>query len=110
MFKLVVLFALVAMVAAKPSGLFVETYSAPLVHAVPAAVSHTYRQDVISKPAVVAYSAPAVVHAEPVVHAAPIVHAVPAAVSYSHRSDVISKPVIAAYSAPVLAYSSHPCG
>ncbi|CAG9864905.1 unnamed protein product [Phyllotreta striolata] len=105
MLKLVVLFAVVAVAVAKPSGWLhsapvVQSYSLPVV-AVPSAVSHSYRKDVISKPVIAAYSAPAIV-------AAPVVHKiVPAAVSYSHRSDVISKPVVAAYSAPVWAYSAH---
>uniref|UniRef100_A0A6P7GD75 Uncharacterized protein LOC114340796 n=1 Tax=Diabrotica virgifera virgifera TaxID=50390 RepID=A0A6P7GD75_DIAVI len=112
MFKLVVLFALVAITVAKPSGLLlssplVETYSAPLVAAVPAAVSSTYRKDIISKPVVAAYSAPAI-YAEPLVekYIAPV--ALPAAVSHSYRSDLVSSPVVAAYAAhyPALAYSA----
>ncbi|XP_056640879.1 pupal cuticle protein G1A-like [Diorhabda sublineata] len=114
MFKLVVLSALLALTVAKPSGVWlgnpvVETYSAPVVAAVPSAVSHTYRKDVISEPAVVAYSTPVVqkyIATAPVV-AAPVVQkyvaapvAVPAAVSHSYRSDIVSKPVVAAYAAP----------
>nr|XP_023023138.1 cuticle protein 38-like [Leptinotarsa decemlineata] len=100
MFKLVVLSALVAVAVAKPSGLAHSAlaYSSPLVEVVPGAVSHSYRSDVISKPVVAAYAAPAVV-------AAPVVQkvlAVPAAVSHSYRSDVISKPVVAAYAAPIV--------
>ncbi|CAH1100349.1 unnamed protein product [Psylliodes chrysocephalus] len=111
MFKLVVLSALVAIAVAKPSGWvasapLVETYSVPVVAAVPSAVSHSYRKDVISKPVVAAYAAPAVV-ATPVIQKIVAPVAVPAAVSYSHRSDIISKPLVAAYHAPVLAYSAH---
>ncbi|KAG5878036.1 hypothetical protein JTB14_014215 [Gonioctena quinquepunctata] len=106
MFKLVVLFALVAVAVAKPSGLAlvapaVTAYAAPVLQVVPGAVSHSYRSDVIRKPVVTAYTAPAVV-------AAPI--ALPAAVSHSYRSDVISKPWVASYSAPAvhhLAYAAH---
>ncbi|KAG5878028.1 hypothetical protein JTB14_014207 [Gonioctena quinquepunctata] len=105
MFKLVVLFALVAVAVAKPSGLLVApaltAYAAPVVEVLPGAVSHSYRSDVISKPVVTAYAAPALV-------AAPI--ALPSAVSHSFRSDVISKPLVATYSAPAvhhLAYSAH---
>ncbi|KAG5878032.1 hypothetical protein JTB14_014211 [Gonioctena quinquepunctata] len=105
MFKLVVLSALVAVVVAKPSGLFVApavtAYASPIVQVVPGAVSHSYRSDVISKPIITAYAAPAIV-------AAPI--ALPAAISHSYRSDVISKPWVATYSAPAvqhLAYAAH---
>ncbi|CAH1964066.1 unnamed protein product [Acanthoscelides obtectus] len=86
MFKLVVLSALLAIACAKPSGVAHLAYTAPAVVAAPAAVSHTYRSDVISEPVVAAYSAPVVAHhahyaAAPVVtaHAAPIVtaHAAP---------------------------------
>ena len=59
-------------------------YAVPVVHAVPSAVSHQSRVDVISKPAVVStyvqaapavYAAPAAVYAAPAVsHFAPIAH------------------------------------
>ncbi|XP_075979072.1 uncharacterized protein LOC142978485 [Anticarsia gemmatalis] len=56
-------------------------FVAPVVHTVPAAVSHQSRVDVISKPAVVAthiapavYSAPALYAAPAVSHIAPIAH------------------------------------
>ncbi|KAJ8958167.1 hypothetical protein NQ318_006106 [Aromia moschata] len=112
-----------AVAAAKPSGIGAVAYSSvlstPIVHktivapapvAVPAAVSSSFRTDVISKPVVAAYAAPAVVAApvvqKTVVAAAPVVApapvAIPAAVSSSYRTDVInSRPVVAAYAAPV---------
>lgn len=116
MFKLVVLSVLLAVAAAKPS----YTHGA---FAIPAAVSHQSRVDVISKPVVAAYAA------APVVAAAPALaySAVPAAVSHQSRVDVISKPaVLSTYAAaplvaqtyvksapyvaaaPALAYSSLP--
>ncbi|XP_060528296.1 cuticle protein-like [Cylas formicarius] len=119
MFKLVVLSALVAVAVAKPSVLHHSAIevAAPLAYSVPAAVSHTYREDVISKPhavAVAAYAAPVVqkvAYAAPAVaaYAAPVVTktvVAPAAVSHTYREDVISKPAYAAaYAAPV-AYSA----
>lgn len=107
MFKLVVLSALLAVVAAKPGYLHAPVaYAAPV--AVPAAVSHQYRTDVISKPVVAAYHAAPVAYAAPAVaYAAPAV-AYPAAVSHQSRVDVYSKPVIASYAAPaVVAYGGH---
>lgn len=108
MFKLVVLFSLVAVAVAKPSvGLAYSSIVAP-VAAVPAAVSHSYRADVISKPIIAAYSAPAIVAApfiQKSVVAAPL--AVPAAVSHTYRSDFISKPLLATYAAPALTYAAH---
>lgn len=72
MYKLVLLCALVACVAAKPTLL---AYSAPVAVAapiaLPAAVSHTYRHDIVSKPVIAAYAAPAIV-AAPVVHTAAV--------------------------------------
>lgn len=109
MFKLVVLSALVAVAAAKPSG-FGLAYSSIYtpVAAVPSAISHTYRSDVISKP-IVAYAHAPALYAGAIVQkavvAAPL--AVPAAVSHTYRSDIISKPVIAAYAAPALSYAAH---
>lgn len=123
MFKLVVLSALFAAVAAKPSGIAPVAYAAPAV-AIPAAVSSQYRTDVISKPIVATYAAapavayaapaPAVAYAAPapaVAYAAPAV-AVPAAVSHQSRVDVYSKPLITTYSAPAVyaapvAYAGH---
>ncbi|ENN81619.1 hypothetical protein YQE_01982, partial [Dendroctonus ponderosae] len=61
MFKLVVLFALFAFAAAKPS----QYHVAPIVantYVSPAAVSSTYREDIISKPAAITYAAAPVVH------------------------------------------------
>lgn len=110
MFKLVVLFALVAVAVAKPShlGLAYSSIVAP-VAAVPASVSHTFRSDLISKPVLTAYAAAPAVVAAPLLHrtvvAAPL--AVPAAVSHSYRSDVISKPLVATYAAPALTYAAH---
>ncbi|KAG6442254.1 cuticle protein 16.5 [Manduca sexta] len=69
---------------------------APVVHAVPAAVSHQSRVDVISEPAVVAHAAPVAV-----AHVVPAVVAAPAAVSHQSRVDVVS----AAHVAP-LAHSA----
>ncbi|XP_066260804.1 uncharacterized protein [Euwallacea similis] len=118
MFKLVVLSALLAVVAAKPS-LYHEV-AAPVIaktYVAPAALSSTYREDVISKPAAVAYAAPVVhesiavapvvaktVVAEPVAYAAPVVAKTvvsPVALSHTYREDVISKPAAVAYAAPV---------
>ncbi|KAJ3661821.1 hypothetical protein Zmor_006203 [Zophobas morio] len=80
MFKLVVLSALVAIVAAKPGGLLgYSAIAAPAVVAapavaIPAAVSHQYRTDVISKPVVATYAAAPIVQ-KTVVAAAPAVYA-----------------------------------
>lgn len=126
MYKLVVLFAFVAVAAAKPGYL----HSA---HVLPAAVSHSSRVDVHhapivtavhsaplvhAAPAVVAHAVPAVhavhaVHAVPALHATPVVaHAIPAAVSHSSRVDVhhgghvVAAPVVAAvHAAPVFAHA-----
>ncbi|CAH1372739.1 unnamed protein product, partial [Tenebrio molitor] len=87
MFKLVVLSALVAIVAAKPGGLLgYSAIAAPAVVAapavaVPAAVSHQYRTDVISKPVVATYAAAPIVQ-RTVVAAAPAVYAHAAPVAY----------------------------
>lgn len=109
MFKLVVFLALVAVAAAKPSiGLGYSAVVAPVV-AVPPAVSHTYRADVISKPVLAAYAAAPAFVSAPIIEksyvAAPL--AVPAAVSHTYRRDFVSKPVIAAYAAPALGYAAH---
>ncbi|XP_076266159.1 uncharacterized protein LOC143199909 [Rhynchophorus ferrugineus] len=116
MFKLVVLSALIAIAVAHPPAYYYE--AAPVAVksvVVPAAVSSTYRQDVVSKPATVTYSAPAVVAApvakavvaEPVAVAAPVVAktvVAPAAVSSTYRSDVVRKPATVTYAAaPVVA-------
>lgn len=114
MFKLVVLSALLAIAAAKPSFYHDAV-------AVPAAVSHQSRVDVYSKPLVTAYSAPLVATAP--VLASPKVVALPAAVSHQSRVDVIdSHPVVStklvaapeisyvapsvSYAAPALTYSA----
>ncbi|KAJ8958157.1 hypothetical protein NQ318_006096 [Aromia moschata] len=110
MYKLVVLFALAAVAAAKPSGI-VAAPALAYAQAIPSAVSHQYRSDVIvEQPVVTAYAAPVV--QKTVVAAAPV--AVPAAVSHSYRTDVISEPVVAAYAAAPavvahapLAYAAH---
>nr|CAI5852954.1 unnamed protein product [Callosobruchus analis] len=92
MFKLVVLFALAAVAAAKPSGL---VYSA---HPVSSGVSHTYRKDIISEPVVVAP-----VHAVHAYHHAPVVAVAAPAVSHSYRKDVIhSSPVVSVHAVPVV--------
>lgn len=89
MFKLVVLFALVAVAVAKPGYYGHLEHAAPVVAvapvyqkviapvAVPAAVSHSYRKDVISEPVVSTYA-----HAVPVV--AKTVVAAPYAPYYGH--------------------------
>ncbi|XP_044270265.1 pupal cuticle protein C1B-like [Tribolium madens] len=97
MFKLVVLSALVAIVAAKPGGLLGYSAYAPAV-AVPAAVSHQYRTDVISKPVIATYAAPIV---QKTVVAAPAVYSAPLA--YAAHSAPLA---YAAHSAP-LAYAAH---
>ncbi|XP_050299215.1 cuticle protein-like [Anthonomus grandis grandis] len=114
MYKLVVLSALVAVAVAKPS-LYHEV-AAPIVtksYVAPAAVSHTYREDIISKPAHIAYAAPVIAEpviaktyvAEPVAVAAPAIVktiAAPAAVSHTYREDIIQKPAAVAYAAPAV--------
>lgn len=74
MFKLFVLSAVLAVAAAKPGYLHGghEIYAAPV--AIPAAVSHSSRIDVHSKPIAIVKSAPFVSYA-PAVVAAPIAHA-----------------------------------
>lgn len=90
MFKLVVLLSAVAAVAfAAPKPGFLA--------AVPAAVSHQYRTDVISRPLVAAYAA------------APVV-AVPAAVSHQSRVDVIRPVATTVYAAPVYAHYGYAHG
>lgn len=92
MFKFVVLCALVAAAAAKPSGaLAYASYAAPLqvaapAVAVPAAVSHSYRTDVISKPIVATFA-----H-QPAVVAAPIVE----------RTAVVAAPAQVVAPAPIV--------
>ncbi|XP_018574313.1 uncharacterized protein LOC108913270 [Anoplophora glabripennis] len=87
MFRLVVLFTVVALALGKPGflhgGLGYSAIAAPVVAApiaVPAAVSHSYRADIISKPIV----------------AVPLVH-----------KTIVAAPVAYAAS-PVVAYSGHP--
>lgn len=73
MFKLVVLSVVLAVVAAAPTPGFLHAapvaVAAPL--AIPAAVSHTSRIDIHSKPIIATYAAPLVAHHAVV--AAPIV-------------------------------------
>ncbi|CAH1964068.1 unnamed protein product [Acanthoscelides obtectus] len=90
MFKLVVLSALLAVACAKPSGVALA-YTAPAVVAAPAAVSHTFRSDVVSKPLVAAYSAPILAHTA---YAAPLVTA--------HAAPVIAAPLTYAAGAPII--------
>jgi hypothetical protein len=112
MFKLVVLSALVAIVAAKPGGLLgYSAIAAPAVVAapavaVPAAVSHQYRTDVISKPVVATYAVAPIVQ-KTVIAAAPAVVAAPVAVSaaITHQSRVDFHPTVVA-AAPI-AYGAH---
>lgn len=96
MFKLVVLFALLAVAFARPGGL---VYSAPAVLStavLPSAVSSSYRTDIHGNAVLDTYAAP-VVLATPVVQkavaTAPV--AVPAAVSSSYRTDIF-QPAVAA--------------
>ncbi|XP_028147372.1 uncharacterized protein LOC114340797 [Diabrotica virgifera virgifera] len=83
MFKIIVLFALLAFVAAEPSGVLL---GAPL------ATSYNYRADLISRPVLAAYTSPIV--------AAPVLQkvvAAPVATSYTSRVDAIRSPLLAAY-------------
>ncbi|KAL4707724.1 hypothetical protein ACJJTC_014905 [Scirpophaga incertulas] len=120
--SLVVLFSLVVLATAKPSGLLapeVLTYVAPAVAAIPAAVSHQSRINIKSSPAIVAAAeiAPVTrtVIAEPAVVAAPAA-LVPAAVSHHLplsrpqtitspafvNTAAVASPTITAYAAPAL--------
>lgn len=116
MFKLVVLFAVAAVAVAKPGYLHdhYPVIAAPIVQKViaPAAVSHTYRKDIISEP-IIAHHAHHAVPVVPVIQkvVAPIAVA-PAAVSHTYRKDIISEPVIAHHAVPVVAapaisYAAH---
>lgn len=95
MLKLVVLSALVSVALAAPKPSLLAPY------AVPAAVSHQYRTDVIGGPVVAGYAAAAL----PAVaaYAAPAV-AVPAAVSHQSRVDVIRPVAATVYAAPAFAH------
>ncbi|XP_060802463.1 cuticle protein 16.5-like [Amyelois transitella] len=119
MTSLVVLFSVMALTAAKPSGLLhagLISYAAPAItsYAAPAAVSEQSRIDIKSSPAVVATAAVAPVTrtfiSEPIAVAAPTVVAAPAAaVSHQSRVEVKSAPAVIntvatapiAYSAPI---------
>ncbi|CAB3251462.1 unnamed protein product [Arctia plantaginis] len=65
-------------------------------YAVPAAVSHQSRVDVVSSPAVVSHAV-----AAPIVAHAPVVAAVPSAVSHQSRVDIHSSPAVVAQAAVV---------
>lgn len=70
MFKLVVLFALLALTSAAPAPGVLATHAVPLVHStvigsIPTTISHQSNS--------VVHSA-AIVHSAPIVHAAPLVH------------------------------------
>ncbi|CAG9827634.1 unnamed protein product [Diabrotica balteata] len=90
MYKLVVLFAVLAAVSARPSYLTPVVHSAAVIGSVPTSVSE-YGSSIIHDHALVS----PVVHAAPVLHAAPLVHSVHAA------------PVVHAYSAPAVVSSPY---
>lgn len=109
--SLVVLISVMALAAAKPSGLQagIVSYAAPAIAVAPAAVSHQSRVDIKSSPGVVAtevvaplsrsvitdqaiVAAPAA-YAAPTVYTAPLITA-PAAVSSQSRVDIKSSPAI----------------
>ncbi|CAG9561164.1 unnamed protein product [Danaus chrysippus] len=101
--SLVVLFSVMALTAAKPSGLIqseVISYAAPAVALAPAAVSHQSRIDIKSSPAVISEKiiAPVArtVVAEPAIVAAPASYVAPAAYA---APAAIAAPV--SYSSPV---------
>ncbi|OWR52793.1 cuticular protein hypothetical 16 precursor [Danaus plexippus plexippus] len=116
--SLVVLFSVMALTAAKPSGLIqseVISYAAPAVALAPAAVSHQSRIDIKSSPAVISekiiapvtrtvVAEPAIV-AAPASYVAPAAYAAPAALAAPSSPAVISTvaaaPVLSAYSASV---------
>lgn len=113
MFKLVVLSVLVAIAAAKPS--YSHGYSAIVEPAIahtaiisgPAAVSSSFRKQVINEPILSVHASPAVVATEEIVAVPLIKEAVepvkiPAAVSSTYRKDIISKPIVATYAAPIV--------
>ncbi|CAH0547458.1 unnamed protein product [Brassicogethes aeneus] len=125
MFKFIVICAVVAVAAAKPSHLaygehltyaapIVEKYVEPIVERIvvqpkpivektviqPASESHVYRKDIIGKPVVSIHSTP-VVAPSPIVSAAPIVHSAPIIRS---APIVHSAPLL--HSAPFLQSSS----
>ncbi|XP_017779018.1 PREDICTED: larval cuticle protein F1-like [Nicrophorus vespilloides] len=93
MFKLVVLSALLAVVAAAP-GLYTSplAYSAAVVGSVPTSVSHQ-SSSVVHSAALTA----------PVVHTAPVVSAYSAPVVSAY-----SAPIVSAYSAPIVAAHAAP--
>lgn len=79
MYKLVVLFALVAVAIAKPSYLAPAVYSTAVVGSVPTTISQQ-SSSIVHSAALVS----------PIVHAAPIVAAAPAVVSTYGAAPVIS--------------------
>jgi len=70
-------------VKAAPAATVVATPIEAKTIIAPAAVSHTYREDIINKPATIAYAAPAVAYTAPVVYSAPVAYAAPAAYAYA---------------------------
>lgn len=86
MLKLVVLFTVVVIAAAKPSYLAPSAYSAAVVGSVPTTISQQ-SSSIVHSAALVT----------PVVHAAPVVAAAPAIVSTYSAS-----PVLTSYSAPLV--------
>lgn len=88
MFKLVVLFAIVAVAVAKPSHLAPIAYHTAVVGSVPTSISE-HSSSIVHSAALVA----PVVHAAPIVHAAPVLHAAPL---------VAAAPVISSYSGHLL--------
>ncbi|XP_060802462.1 uncharacterized protein LOC132902230 [Amyelois transitella] len=111
--SLVVLLSMVALAAAKPSGLFqagLVSYAAPAIASLPAAVSQQSRIDIKSSPAVISTAEVAPITrsivAEPFI-ATPSVLAAPAAVSSQSRLDIKSSPaIINTVAAAPLAYSA----
>lgn len=112
MFKLVVLSALVALAVAKPSGIVAPlTYSTAAIAAVPAAVSHQYRTDVISKPLIATTYAAAPVVAAPVVQKTLLAAPLSYSAGWSTQSRVdYHHPTVYAAAAPVAYAAAAPYG
>ncbi|CAG9827633.1 unnamed protein product [Diabrotica balteata] len=90
MYKLVVLFAVLVAVSARPSLLTPVVHSAAVIGSVPTSISE-HSSSIVHNHALVS----PVVHAAPVVHSAPLIHAVHAA------------PVVHAYSSPAVVASPY---
>lgn len=133
MFKLICVAALAAVATAKPS-VYGEAVVPLPVHAqplhVPAVVSSSFRKDVIHKPTVTSYTAPAIVGHQAVVESAPlpiiersfvqpapiventvvqpppIVEKTviqPESIAHTYRKDVIGKPIVSIHTPEVRA-------